>query len=290
MKKTSLLLAAFLLCYAALITPFTDFMRQKPFVEKVGLVPDANFLRLVSADQKQLVGSWLVMKVLFYFGTLVEKSHNKLNIPPDYKAMSRVLHGAVKLDPYNMDAYYFAEAVLVWDVKQVQLANELLDYGMRYRTWDFYLPLFAGFNNAFFLKDYKTAAKHYQRASELSGADLYGKLASRYLQESGQTPLAIAYLSAMIKGERNPAIRKSYEVRLEALKGAREIEVARDRFRAREERLPAGVGELIAQGYLAKLPVDPYGGTFYIDPSGRVQTTSKFAYGVRDGKPAPATP
>jgi hypothetical protein len=112
-----------------------------------------------------------------YFGGLIEKSENQFTVPPDYMAMSRLLHGSVKLDPYNMDAYYFAQSFLTWDVHQFQLANKLLDYGMSYRTWDWYLPFFAGFNSAFFLKDYATAAKYYKRAGELSGSDLSRLLA-----------------------------------------------------------------------------------------------------------------
>ena len=285
MKKNLLLFAALLACYAALITPFTNYMRLKPFAEKIGYIPQAEFLRLVSADQKQLVGGSLVMKVLFYFGALVDKSLNKLAIPPDYPAMSRAIHSAIKLDPYNMDAYYFAQAVLVWDVKQVRLANDLLEYGMRYRYWDFYLPFFAGFNNAYFLKDYAAAAKYYKKAADLTGSELQVNLAGRYLQEAGQTSLAIAYLSTMLKNERNQAVRKTYQLRLDAFKSARKIELARDAFLSRRGRLPVSVEELLSEGYLAQLPVDPYGGTFYIDSKGQVQTTSKFALGVKGGKP-----
>ena len=285
MKKTLLLFAALLVCYAALITPFTDYMRHKPFAEKIGHIPQAEFLRLASADQKQFVGASMVIKVLFYFGTLVDKSQNKLQIPPDYPAMSRAIHGAVKLDPYNMDAYYFAQAILVWDVKQVRLADDLLDYGMRYRYWDFYLPFFAGFNNAYFLKDYAAAAKYYKKAADLTGNQLHVSLAGRYMQESGQTSLAIAYLSTMLRSERNQAVRKTYEQRLEAFKAVRKIELARDAYRSAKGRPPGSVEELQRGGYLAQLPVDPYGGNFYIDPKGQVRTTSQFALGPQGGKP-----
>jgi len=128
------------------------------------------------------------------------------------------------LDPYNMDAYYFAQTILAWDVKQYQLANNLLDFGMKYRTWDWMLPFFAGFNSAYFLKDYKKAADYYKRAGELNGSVLSISLAGRYMQESGQTELAIAYLSAMEINERNLAIKKNYQTRLKAFKEVHRIE------------------------------------------------------------------
>ncbi|MDD2898838.1 MAG: hypothetical protein PHI31_09015 [Desulfuromonadaceae bacterium] len=268
-----------LLLYGILIIPFTEYLKKKPFVEKLGYVPSVTALKSIAADQKELVAASLVLKVLMYFGGLFDKTDNQLTIPPDYMSMSRLLHGAVKLDPYNMDAYYFAQGFLSWDVKQFKLANDLLDYGMKYRTWDWYLPFFAGFNSAYFLHDYKKAADYYKLAGDLSGYDLHKSLASRYLQESGQTDLAIVYLSTMAKGERNPAMKKAYQLRLNAFKEVRRIELARDRFKELRGTAPKSVEQLLITGLLVPPPRDPYGGQFYFSPDGRVATTSKFALG-----------
>lgn len=268
-----------LVLYVILIIPFTHYLKNKPFVEKLGYVPAVSALKSIAADQKELVAASFVLKVMMYFGGLIEKADNQFPVPPDYKAMSRLLHGAVKLDPYNMDAYYFAQSFLTWDVKQYKLANDLLDYGMTYRTWDWYLPFFAGFNSAYFLHDYKEAADYYKRAGDLSGYDLHKNLAGRYMQESGQTDLAIGYLSAMVKGERNPAMKKTYLTRLTAFKEARRIEMARDRFRESRGAMPATVEQLIGAGFLSPVPADPYGGQFYLEADGKVATTSKFAFG-----------
>lgn len=269
-----------LACYGLLILPFSTYMRNKPIEEKLGYVPSIKLLKPLSADQKELVGASLVMKVLMYFGGIVAEveAGRMISEPPDLQGMSRILHGAVQLDPYNMDAYYFAQGFLTWDARQFKVANNLLEYGMKYRTWDWYLPFFAGFNSAYFLKDYTKAAAYYKRAGELSGSDLHKSLAGRYLQESGQTDLAIAYLSAMEKGEKNSAMKKNYQVRLAAFKEVRRIELARDRFAQEKDAMPQSVEQLQQTGYLQPAPVDPYGGRFYLDPSGKVATTSKFAF------------
>jgi tetratricopeptide (TPR) repeat protein len=271
------LLALLLGAYSALLVPFTSYMRQKPVVEKLGLVPSPEALLAVSADQKQLVAAAVISKVIQYFGGLGEMEPSQTRVPPDFPAMSRTIHGALRVDPYNLDGYYFAQAVLVWDVKQYRLANDLLEYGMKYRTWDASLPFFAGFNYAFFLKDYTKAAQMYQRAGALSGNQVSISLASRYLQQSGQTEMAILYLSSMEKGARDPAIRKSFQIRLQAFRGVLAIEQARDRFLAERGALPARVDELVATGYLKELPADPYGGTFYLESDGAVASTSKFS-------------
>lgn len=285
MQKTVSLIVICLFCYAALIIPFTTYLRNKPFAEKLGHDHSVMVLKSVAVDHKELVAALLVLKVQMYFGDLVEKANNKLIIPPDYILMSRMLHGAVKLDPYNMDAYYFAQSFLTWDVKQYKLANDLLDYGMKYRTWDWYLPFFAGFNSSFFLKDYAEAAKYYQRAGELSGSDLTRLLAGRYMQKSGQTELAIAYLSVMEKGEKNPALKKNYLLRLSAFREARRIEISYDRFMETRGIKPATVAQLVSSGFLVPPPIDPYGGQFYLDPEGKVATTSMYAFtGAKNNK------
>lgn len=278
MNRAMFVIVPCLVMYLLLVKQLTGYMSTRPVVEKLGYVPTVAVVKAASADQRELVASLLVMKVLMYFGGLVDKQQTQLSIPPDYPAMSRIIHGAVQLDPYNMDAYYFGQAILVWDVGKVEIANELLDYGMRFRTWDWYLPYFAGFNHAYFLKDYAEAARYYQQAGKLSGSDLFKNLAGRYLQESGKTDLALAYLTAMEKGEKNPAIKKSFRTRIKAFQSVRRIEIARDCYRQAIGVLPSTLEALVKKGYLPSPPVDPYGGRFYLEPDGRVATTSKFAF------------
>ena len=263
--------------YFLLISPFSEYMRNKPVLEKIGQVPSVTLLKLVSVDQKQLTAASLILKVLIYFGGLLEDDQVKYKIPPDYQTMSRILHAAIALDPYNMDAYYFAQSILVWDVGQIQVANNLLEYGMKYRSWDWYLPFFAGFNYAYVLKDYKSAAKYYKLAGDLSGQSLFVNLAGRYMHEAGQTELALSYLSTMVKSAKNPSIKRIYVLRLTALEVVRTIELARDSYRRVEGRFPESVKVLLQAGYLKDIPVDPYGGKFFIATDGKVETTSKFS-------------
>ncbi len=279
LQRPLLVLLICMICYGLTLGPFTAYMKRKPVEEKLGYVPSVNLFRYISADHKEFVGATLLMKVLMYFGGLMDKQDSKaVTEVPDYRGMSNIIHTALKLDPYNVDGYYFAQSFLVWEVKQYDIANKLLDYGMKYRTWDWYLPVFAGFNHAYFLKDYIKAADYYKRAGELKGDALYFSLAGRYMQESGQTELAIAYLSAMEKGERNPAVKKNYQIRLAAFQEVRRIEQARDRYLSSGGTLPVLLETLVRSGLLVPAPLDPYGGQFYLGENGKVATTSKFAF------------
>lgn len=261
--------------------PFTRYMRTRPLEEKLGYIPRPEVLRVMAADQKVNVAAMLVLKTLLYFGSLADRPTNLANIPPDYYGMYDALTTALKLDPYNMDAYYFAQSFLVWDLKRIREANAMLEYGMKYRSWDWYLPFFAGFNYAYFLKDYGKAASYFERVGELTGSQLSISLTGRYLYESGHTGLAIAYLSTMEKGATNEAIKRAFGMRLDAFRKARLIEIASDRFRAKLGLPPASVEELVKTGFLDRIPSDPYGGSFYLDKEGRARSTSDFAIGWR---------
>lgn len=276
MIRTVGILIALLLAYAALIGPFAAQMRQRSFLEKIGYVPEPAVLRIAMADQKALAAAGLVFRTMMYYGGHPEGT-KQVAVNTDYSGMERTLVTATRLDPYNMDAYYFGQATLVWDLRHYAEANALLDYGMQYRTWDFYLPFFAGFNSAYFLKDFESAARYYRRAGELTGSDLFMKLAGRYLYETGATEQAIAYLSMMVQGAKNEALRKSLSARLEAFKSVRIIELARDRFQKTSGHLPNDLHVLLKSGLLLSLPHDPYGGTFFIDPDGTVRSTSNFS-------------
>lgn len=282
--KKYLLIPFLMASYIAIVVPFAAYMGHKPVVEKLGYVPQPEVLKFMSADQRIFVGDSLVLKALFYYGSLVEKSSAKFPLPPDYFGIYKTLETAVRLDPYNMDAYYFVQAVITWDAKRVKEANALLEYGVQYRDWDYQLPFSLGFNYAYFLKDYRNAARYYKRAADLSGLPFYTSLAGRYLYESGQTDLALAYLSAMEKSARNEAIRKGFQVRIVALKEVKRIETAIAGYKRDFGVLPPSIEDLLRKGYLAAAPVDPYGGQFFIDETGQVRSTSKFAFAGKNSE------
>jgi hypothetical protein len=154
----------------------------------------------------------------------------------------------------------------------------MLDYGMKYRSWDWYLPFFAGFNEAYFLKNYTRAADYMRKAAELSGSSLYTTLSARFFFEAGETDLGILFLDGMIADAKDPAMKKTYQLRRDALVAARELEQAVNRYSVMFGRQPEQLPELVTAGLLAELPTDPYGGTFYLDEAGKIRSTSKFAF------------
>jgi hypothetical protein len=271
-----------LAAYLVILGPFTRSMAQKAYSVKLGMSPPPQVLQALFPDYQEFFAASSLGRVIQYYGTLMEPRDDPRKVPIaiDYPAMSRAVHAALRLDPYNMDGYYFGQSILVWDAKQYQLATELLEYGMKYRTWDWQLPFFAAFNESYFLKDHTAAARLYMRAGELSDAPLFKSLAGRYLQEAGETQMAIDYLQTLEKSARTPAVKQSLQVRIETFETILTIEQARDRYAEKQGQLPANIDVLVTMGYLATKPVDPYGGQFYLDGDAQVRTTSKFSFAV----------
>ena len=155
--------------------------------------------------------------------------------------------------------------------------NRSLEKGMQSRPRDYTLPFYIGFNYAYFLKDYPRAAVFMQKAAELSGNPLYTQLTARFFYESEQSSLGLAFLESMIRSAKDKAVRKSYELRRDALLATTLLEKARDAYRAESGHAPKNPEELVNKGFLPAVPTDPYGGTFFFDDDGRVRTTSKLA-------------
>ena len=275
--KLRLFFVGLIVAYALMIVPFTDYLAHRPVEVKLGYLPHPQILRATSGEHRPTISEMMTLRVLFYYGTILQKAQDGTFIRPEFLNMYKTLQGAVHLDPYNMDAYYFAQAAFTWELGRISEVNHLLEIGMKSRTWDYMLPYYLGFNYAYFLEDYEKAAIYMKRAAELSDNPLFIRLASRYFFESEQSSLGLAFLETMIVNAKNEAVKQSYIQRRDALQAVVLLEGAIDRYRSRFKEDPSTLNELTKSGVLESLPEDPYGGSFYVDDAGKVRTSSKFA-------------
>ena len=244
-------------------------IRQK---ETLSLLP-ATVYKVFALEYKNLIADLLFSRTMsFYGGTL------KRDEPIDagtYRAIYQRLDTASQLDPFFVDPYLFGQSVLAWGAGMPREANALLDRGRRHRTDDWVIPFFMGFNAFYFLHDRAQAGELLMEASQRPGASpLVGLLAARMASESGGTEIAVVFLQQLARQTEDEATRNSIRMRIEALQGIAVLEGAVREYHARFGTFPATPGDLLARGVLYQLPVDPYGGTFYIAPAGKVWTTS----------------
>ena len=287
-KKVNLLPTAILiLAVAALFVYFPTYksgMLKRPLFEKLGYTPHGKFYKIVLGEFRWFMGEYLSFKSVIYYGDKVDLIRKRQFGKVEYYNLYRTIETSILLNPYNEDAYYFAQATFTWDVGQVKAVNRLLEYVMKYRTWDFKIPFFLGFNYAYFLKDYKKAAYYYKIASKMTHSPLFANLAARYFYRGGKTELGINYLKTMIKITRKESIKKTYKIRLKALEDIYKIEQAIKAYKTEYKKLPSNINELVKKGFLDRIPKDPYGGKFYIDKNGEVKTTSKLTFKLKKRK------
>ncbi len=272
-----LLFILFVSGYLFLLQPFSLYMQQRPVAVKLGYTPHPQILKISAADHNLVVAEAMLLNVLFYYGTLIENFQENIIVRPEYLNMYQTLQAASILDPYNQDNYYFAQAAFTWELGRVEEVNALLKRGTESRTWDPWLPFYIGFNYAYFLKDYQSAAPYMKMAAERSGNPLFTRLAARYFYESENTDLGLLFLNTMIDQAKDKTVKLTYTIRRDALVAIKRIESAVEKFKAEFGVMPETIAVLVAKGYLDEAPVDPYGGEFYFDEAGRTRTTSKLA-------------
>jgi hypothetical protein len=85
----------------------------------------------------------------------------------------------------------------------------------------------------------------------------------------------------MVRNTTNENLRKWLTLRLKAFRMVEFLEDGIAQYQEIYGSQPPSLEALVEGGILQAIPPDPYGGKFYLDKSGRVQTTSEFAQGKR---------
>lgn len=274
--KGKLAFLGLLALFVAVSIPFTEYQKNRPMHVKLGYLPHPKVIRLTTGEHQTTVASMMALRVIFYYGTLIQEANEEKVVRPEYYNMFKTLEGVVHVDPYNMDAYYFSQAVFTWDVGRIKEVNHLLEKGMKFRTWDPWLPFFLAFNHFYFFQNPGAAAPYMQKAATLSGNPLFTNLAARYFYESDQANFGLVFLEEMIQQTQHPAIRAAYEKRRDALLAVVTIEEAIKEFQALHQIKVVRLSQLVEAGILLVLPEDPYGGTFYLTKENGVRSTSNF--------------
>jgi len=248
--------------------------RQGLLKESAEIQPlPAGVFKLIALDYRDVVADFVFSRVLSFYGG---KLNRRESIDEEtYRVIYNRLDIASELDPHFVDPYFLGEAVLAWAAGMPTEANALLDRGRRARTDDWNIPFFMGFNAFYFLHDNVRAAEYLMESSHRpASSPLVGLLAARLASKSGETETAIGFLEQMLTQTEDQSTREGLQRRIGALRGVAILEQAVKDYRAQFGRVPSVPEDLVRAGMLHEIPPDPYGGTFYITPEGRVWTTS----------------
>lgn len=231
-------------------------------------------LRISALEFDGLASDLLFLKATTFYG---ERGYKRIRLAPDdWDRLTQVLQGAAELDPRFLDPYHFGEMVLTWDAGRPADANRLLEKALRHRPSDWVIPFYLGFNHFYFLHDSAKGAAYLMAASRLPESHGFlGLLAARLSTQAGRTEAAIMFLDELGGSTSDPRLKQQITQRADALKAIALIERGGVVYQQRYGKAPERVEQLVEARVLKAVPLDPYGGRFFLDEQGKVQTTSR---------------
>lgn len=222
------------------------------------------FVQVVMAGgDRNLAASWAVIRAL-----VTETS--KMG-PEDFRVLALVQQDASWLNPAHEDNYYIATAILPWE-GQVEPAQTILRRATLARFYDYQPAFYYAFNLVHFMGDYLAASEWLLLAApKLPKPDervLLENFAARWLDRTQDVDLAARIVEALAKQAKRKDFADYLRVRAQRLRDLGVLRRAAIVYSDRHGKPLVELSELVSAGLVAKLPVDPFGFGFGIDPNG----------------------
>ena len=249
--------------YSLTIGPVRFYRENLRKTIPVLYLPPTELLQAFSLDYKNIISQLLMFRASIYYGERIQSKTF-----PDWHWFYKMLYTSVELDPYNIDSHYLAQAILPWEVNMVKETNAILEKGINTRTWDWYLPFFMGFNQFYFLKDNKKAARYFSKAALINPQ--IAVVAGNFFQKAGESRSGINFLELMLEKTNDDTIRMSISKRIDSLEKVLIVRNAVSKFKSEYERLPGSFKEIVSAGILDRVPVDPYGKSYVMNKEGKI--------------------
>jgi hypothetical protein len=170
----------------------------------------------------------------------------------------RAQNEVARLNACHEDNYYLANGLLTWG-GAVDEGNRVLRAALACRFWDGVPAFFYGVNLAFFQRNIPEARRVLELGAQRwpENAAPLRKLAVMLQVESfADERLALNYLIQQRDTTSDPALRQMLDKRVQRLQGLLTLREAQRRYESIHSPLQ-GLQQLVEQGLLESLPVDP---------------------------------
>ncbi|MCF8069567.1 MAG: hypothetical protein K9L30_13365 [Desulfobacterales bacterium] len=253
---------------------FNQFQSRKPLPVLPPQSLPAPALKIVSGGHNEVAAQNLYFKTMFYNELRAEEGNHQI----DHETTVNLLDITNQLDPYNADCYYYGQALLAEQPDFVRPLNTILLRSMKNRSWDHYPPWFLGSNYYYTLQDKKMAGIYFSEAAKRRpDIAFFATFAARSLHEGAETEMAVKVLREMLHDAKSPLVAEPIKNRLLAFETVLFLRQALERYSKQFKKPAQRLEDLVNDHILKDIPPDPYGGHFYLDKDGAVQTTSNYA-------------
>jgi len=242
-------------------------------LEEVLYLPSGKVLKRMSLGYSGLLANIYWTRAVQYFGGhFQEKSTH-------YDLLDPLLEITTDLDPHLIPAYQTGAIFLSQQVPlgagQPDKAVTLLEKGIRENPeyWRLYFTL--GFVHYVDRKDYKAAGEAFDKGSKVPGALGWMRImAARMAEQSGEISTAIELWQRILDGNTDKNVRENAMAHLDSLHADFAIEALERQVQAyyvKKGALPRAWSDLVREGLLPGIPLDPNREPFRLMPDGTVQ-------------------
>lgn len=250
--------------------PSTEAALNEPQNREVLLLPRLEVYESFSLGYRNALAELLWFKINNYFGKHFQGSKN-------YPWLNHMCQLILKLDSNPTHTFEFCASMLAYEAKDTAAAIAILDEAVKAhpKVWKFWF--LRGFFYSYLLKDKEKAAEDYKVVGTLEGVP--DGILRVTIERTARTILElISNLEAIYSSTQNTKVR---EVLLEKIRRARltrDLEFLEEAQKKHVEKLGKGavsLEELLSAGLIPKIPLDPWGGKYFINPnSGEFKSSS----------------
>lgn len=263
-----LLALALLGSLTALAARAVGTARERPY--DIAVVPRSAAARWLSLGHPTLAANLMWLRAVQYIG---EPQANRRG----WDKLHPVVDLVTDLDPRHGYAYQVA-GVMLGSVGRVAESNAILEKGSRALPDRYALPLLRAFNAFYYEDDWSAAGRWAEVAARARGAPPHlRQTVLAYYAKGNRADAAVAFLEEARRTTTDDESRKALDEQLARARyesAASAIDAAVERYRARNGIGPLWLARLVDDGYLPRLPIDPYGGRWTLDGDGLAASTA----------------
>lgn len=236
-------------------------------------LPRGEGLQFMSFGYKNALAHLLWFNTINYFGKHYQGNR-------DYRWLSHMCGLVTNLNSKMTYVYEFCGLMLAWEAKLPDKSIALLSDGISNNPNYWKLPYLRGMTYLVFNKDDAKATSDFVLAAKLPEAHTgVLTLAAKKLSVTENPETAIDFLKETIANSKDAWERQVLSDRLRELilqKDLSVLEKAIEIYQQRTSTIPEDLEDLIEQGIIKSLPLDPYGNTYFLNKlSGKPESKSQ---------------
>ncbi len=238
--------------------------------------PSVLWMRSPALMQKLTLGFHTLWADVYWIRAVQYFGGTRLSTAPDktYEALYPLLDITTTLDPHFSTAYRLGAILLSesypYGPGEPERASALLEKGLRASPQKWQYMHDAGFVHYWWRRDQKMAAQWFLKAEGVPGAPAWlRQVAVTMLAEGGDRDTARALWTEMAKSAEHEWMRQAARRGLLQLDAEAHIEILQpivNRFYDMHGRFPKTWVDMVNGGLLRRVPVDPTGVAYELDP------------------------